>query len=76
MTAPTTIADFIAYLQTLPQDVEVQCLVTKGWSQTYTEWENINIQEHCNVIDFRSNNQFVKPESPNFNKVILEIGGK
>jgi hypothetical protein len=71
MTAPITVADFIAYLQTLPQEAIVQCISV----QDYPIWENIDIQSQCNVIDFRGN-QFAKPENPNFNKVILEIGEK
>jgi len=43
----TTVAQFITYLQSLPQDAIVQCLVEKqrGY-ETYTVWEEINIEKN------------------------------
>lgn len=72
----TTVADLIAHLQTLPQDAIVQCLAEKqgSWND-FIEWVDLNISDHVNVIDLRGN-QFVKPESSNFNKVFVEIGDK
>ncbi len=72
----TTVAQLIAYLETLPQEAIVQCLSEKrsGYS-VWTDWKDLDISEHVNVIDLREN-KFVKPESENFQKVFVEIGDK
>jgi hypothetical protein len=47
----TTVAQFIAHLQTLPQDLTVQCLLEKqrGY-ESWTIWENLRIDDHINVV--------------------------
>lgn len=44
MTVPTTVAQMIAWLQTLPQDAQVECgeEVTKGYS-TYMQHRPVDI---------------------------------
>ena len=50
----TTVAQFIAHLQTLPQDAIVQCLVEKicGY-EAYTIWEDIEIEKHVYICGSR-----------------------
>ena len=48
----TTVAQFIAHLQTLPQDAIVQCLVEKSRGyETYTTWEDVEIDKHVYLCD-------------------------
>lgn len=47
----TTISDLITYLQTLPQDLIVQCLKEeqRGYD-TWTTWEDLEIEEHIAIV--------------------------
>lgn len=70
-----TVAELIAHLQTLPQDACVQCL--EEYSCNYdmgTKWKDLTLDD-ISLTDLRGN-KFVKPDSPSFNKIFLEIGSK
>jgi hypothetical protein len=70
-----TVTELIAHLQTLPQDAEIHCLEEKqAYWDTWCTWKNLTLND-LSVIDLRGN-QFVKPDSPNYNKIFLEIGSK
>jgi hypothetical protein len=73
-TRMTTVAQLIAHLQTLPQDAIVECVTeySYGYSQG-TKWKALEIENDIYVRDLRGN-KLVLPESPNFNKVFVEIG--
>jgi hypothetical protein len=70
----TTAAQLIAYLQTLPPDTQIEILKenSRGY-ESYVTHIPLVINEGSNFIDFR-NNPHVKPESPYFNKTVLELG--
>ena len=78
----TTVAQLIEYLQTLPQDAEVDVLHEEesNWT-TYTEFDSLQIpnehgcSDNLEVYDFRDN-QFVKEGDPRFGKVYVMFGGK
>ena len=77
----TTVAQLIEFLQTLPQDAEVDVMAERrGQWWTYTEFEELQIpDEHGNsdnleVYDFRDN-QFVKEGDPRFGRVFVSFGG-
>lgn len=43
----TTVAQFIAHLQSLPQDAIIQCLVEKSCAyETWTSWTDLEIDRH------------------------------
>ena len=50
-----TVADLIAYLQTLPQDAEVSILAEE--SSGYETWTNfvdaVDFERDCELLDFR-----------------------
>lgn len=70
-----TVSELIAHLQTLPQEAEVFCLEEKqGNWETWCEWKNLTLDD-ISLTDLRGNS-FVKPDSPVFNKVFVEIGDK
>ena len=47
----TTVADLIAHLQTLPQDLIVQCLTEQSYGhETWTKYENLKIDHHIYEI--------------------------
>ena len=50
-----TVADLIAYLQTLPQDAEVSILVEeRWWAETYTRFtDDVDFEYDCELLDFR-----------------------
>jgi len=50
-----TVADLIAYLQTLPQDAEVSIMTEeRGWYETYTRFANdVDFEYDCELLDFR-----------------------
>lgn len=76
---PVTVAQFIAFLQTLPQEAEVE--VVNGSHDGYSherveitpEWEGATGSRNVEVVDF-SNNPWVKPEESYFGKTIVTIG--
>lgn len=75
----TTVAQLIKFLQTLPEDAEVDVMkeVSADWS-TWTTFEPLQIPEYgCSdnlaVYDFRDN-QFVKEGDPRFGKVYVDFG--
>jgi|LakMenEpi03Aug12_release.lakeMendotaPanAssembly.Ray.scaffolds.fasta_scaffold670427_2 hypothetical protein len=78
----TTVAQLIEYLQTLPQDAEVDVLkeVSANWS-TWTEFTSLEIpdkygcSDNLEVYDYRDN-QFVKEGDPRFGKVYVSFGEK
>jgi hypothetical protein len=78
----TTVAQLVEYLQTLPQDAEVDVLkeVSANWS-TWTEFTALEIpgeygySDNLEVYDFRDN-QFVTQGDPRFGKVYVSFGGK
>jgi Ran GTPase-activating protein (RanGAP) involved in mRNA processing and transport len=78
----TTVAQLVEYLQTLPQDAEVDVLkeVSANWS-TWTEFTALEIpgeygySDNLEVYDFRDN-QFVKEDDARFGKVYVSFGGK
>jgi len=82
----TTVAQLIEYLQTLPQDAEVDVLHEEvEYLTTYTEFNSLQIpnehgcSDNLEVYDFRDNfrdNQFVKKGDPRFGKVYVMFGGK
>ena len=78
----TTVAQLIEYLQTLPQDAEVDVMkeVSADWS-TWTTYAPLEIpdaygcSDNLEVFDFRDN-QFVKEDDLHFGKVHVRFGGK
>jgi hypothetical protein len=78
----TTVAQLIEYLQTLPQDAEVDVLkeVSANWS-TWTEFTPLQIpdaygcSDNLEVYDYRDN-QFVTQGDARFGKVYVSFGGK
>ena len=50
-----TVADLIAYLQTLPQDAEVSILAEESRGhETYTRFANaVDFEYDCELLDFR-----------------------
>jgi hypothetical protein len=78
----TTVAQLIEFLQTLPQDAEVDVMAerTGPWT-SYTEFEELQIpneignSDNIEVFDFRDNH-FVKEGDPRFGKVYVSFGGR
>ena len=50
-----TVADLIAYLQTLPQDAEVSIMAEESSGfETYTRFANdVDFEYDCELLDFR-----------------------
>ena len=77
----TTVAQLIEFLQTLPEDAEIEVMseCRDSW-ETYTKFEELQIpDEHGNsdnleVYDFRDN-QFVTESDPRFGRVLVCFGG-
>lgn len=73
----TTISQLIAYLETLPQGAVVEILQSKGaqWGGEVVSCIPLDLAnpDHITVTDFRGN-QFVKADSPHYNKIYVEIG--
>lgn len=63
----TTVAQLIKHLQTLPQEAVVQVTNDTG------KYIDFNIDEHIYVLDLRGN-PHVKEDSPNFNRVWVQLG--
>ena len=78
----TTVAQLVEYLQTLPQDAEVDVLreVSENWS-TWTEFTSLEIpdeygySDNLEMYDYRDN-EYVKEGDPRFGKVYVIFGGK
>lgn len=78
----TTVAQLVEYLQTLPQDAEVDVLreVSVNWS-TWTEFTSLEIpdeygySDNLEMYDYRDN-EYVKEGDPRFGKVYVIFGGK
>jgi hypothetical protein len=71
----TTVAELIALLQTFPQDAEVFCLEEKqAYHSDWVEWKPMTLED-VSLTDLRGS-QFIKPDSPSFNKSYVEIGQK
>ena len=78
----TTVAQLIEFLQTVPQDAEVEviCECRDSW-ETYTKFEPLQIpdehgySDNLEVHDFRDN-QFVKEGDPRFGRVYVDFGGR
>ena len=63
----TTVAQLIEHLKTLPQEAVVQVTNDKG------KYNDFNIDEHVFVLDL-SGNPRIKEDSPNFNRVWVQLG--
>lgn len=70
-TKPVTVAEFVAYLQTLDQGAEVNIVDASNY--TTPVLVDINFAEHIEYIDFRAN-PFVKPDAPHYGRRYLHIG--
>lgn len=78
----TTVAQLIEFLQTLPEDAEVDVMkeVSADWS-TWTTFEPLQIpdaygcSDNLEVYDFRDNH-LVKEGDPRFGRVFVSFGGK
>jgi len=71
----TTVADMIKWMQTLPQDAEVECGVefTSGYS-TYMGYVPVSIQ-NCDVYDYTSEED--RKKYPNMaGKTLVMIRGE
>lgn len=78
----TTVAQLIEFLQTFPQDAEIDVMAERqGTYSCYTEFEPLQIpdewgySDNLEVFDFRDN-QFVKEGDPRFGKVYVSFGGR
>ncbi len=78
----TTVAQLIEFLQTLPEDAEVDVMkeVSANWS-TWTTFEPLQVpdaygySDNLEVYDFRDN-YLVKEGDPRFGRVFVSFGGK
>lgn len=70
-------ADLIAYLHTLPDDVELKVICTEivGWDTcAYSEDMDLDLYTgNVDLLDLRGN-QFIKSDNPNYNKVTVIFG--
>lgn len=68
----TTVAEMIAWLQTLPQDAEVQCgtEVSSGYSWSM-EHKPVDL-ESCYVLDYTDE---IYSRTPNAGKTVVQING-
>jgi hypothetical protein len=73
----TTVAQLIEFLQTLPQDAEIDVMAEKENEVVYEELEipdEFGNSSNLNVFDF-SNNFFIRDGHELFGKVIVSFGG-
>ena len=70
----TTVKELIEYLKSIPLDTELRVLVSYdcGYS-TCTKFEPLVIEGNTDYTNL-SGNQFVKKDSPNFDKRFLDFG--
>ena len=74
--SPTTVAEFVAWLQTQDQEAEVNVLVgyeSFGWGGDSYRFQPLEIAEHTEYSDLRGN-PYTKPEAAHYNKRYLYIG--
>jgi len=79
-TVPTTIKEFIAYLQTLPDDTRISVIdasLACGYDVIVNEVD-LNLDPINGNVTFTdlTGNQFVKKGDPHFNKKFLLLGEK
>lgn len=75
--ATTTVKELKTYLETLPEETEVEVLVEKsGHYQTYTQFEPLEIGPYSDTLEFvdLTGNPYVKPEATYFGKKFLKFG--
>ena len=73
----TTVKELIKYLETIPLDTELRVVVVEdcGYSQC-ARFEPMDISEFTGNVAYTNlaGNQFVKQDSPMFNKRFLDFG--
>ena len=73
----TTVKELIEYLKTIPLDTELRVVVVEdcGYSRC-ASYEPMDISEFTGNVEYTNlaGNQFVKPDSPQFDKRYLDFG--
>ncbi len=72
------VKEMIAWLETQPQDAIVEVVCTESYSGSWTvernaTTEKFDVIKHAELYDW-TNNKFVKPNDPHYNKKVLTLG--